>query len=559
VKMPPRRAASATGLRLLGGVLAALALAVGSPLAGASPGPERSGQSDEHAEGGSDNRPLTIPALRHWAPRPGEFVLGEATRIVIKPGKGSKKLADAADLLADEIGELTGAEPRVVSSASRAGSNEIRLALGPPDPELGKEGYELEVGEEVRVRAPTPTGVFYGTRTILQLLHQDRAIPAGVARDWPRYSERGLFLPDNRLFATRWIKAHIRELAYLKMNYLVLPIGGDGEWHVESIRHPEVVSDQHLPKAQVRELIEFAERHQITVVGGINMPGHMGAALRPHPEHQLANALGQRNPKRLDITDQAARAYARELVDEYLDLFPGPYWYIGADEFMPAAEYPLHPQLEGHAREQYGSDANAKDAVHGFINWVDELVRAHGKTSRVWHDGLGGGSAVTVNPEIVVEWWTNFSPLSDPNPSARVPLLRPPTPQELLDRGHRIQNAGWFPTYYVVGALGTHRPDMRTAYESWHVHEFHGPLVWDENVQYGPVTVDPDEPRNLGSKLHVFTDDPEGETEDEIAAGIAPRLRVLAQKTWESPLLTESYAEFRPITEKVGHAPGYER
>ena len=52
-----------------------------------------------------------------------------------------------------------------------------------------------------------------------------------------------------------------------------------------------------------------------------------------------------------------------------------------------------------------------------------------------------------------------LSPLSD---------LSPPTPQELVDRGHRMMNAGWFPTYYVNGVGGSPRPvrpDMERAYE----------------------------------------------------------------------------------------------
>ena len=57
---------------------------------------------------------------------------------------------------------------------------------------------------------------------------------------------------------------------------------------------------------------------------------------------------------------------------------------------------------------------------------------------------MNGGSAVTLNPDSLVEWWTNFSPIGDP---------LPPSPQELLNRGHSIMNAGWWPTYYTLGAI----------------------------------------------------------------------------------------------------------
>lgn len=536
-------------------------------VAGNSLSVERGGlaYADAQSGPGTGNRPQTIPALRAWLHRPGEFVLGEVGRIVIAPGQRSKGLADTAKLLVGDIRALTGAEYRVEANSSSSRPGDIRLVLGPPDSQLGEEGYELEVGEAIAVTAPTRAGVFYGTRTILQLLRQDRAVPAGVARDWPRYPERGLMVDIGRKhFTPEWLEAHVRELAYLKMNYLHLHLSDDLGFRVESETHPEIVSDPHLTKEQMRALIDVAERHHVTVVPEIDMPGHMGAALASHPELQLANALGQRHPSRLDITNPEALRFARDLIEEYLPLFPGPYWHTGADEFLPASEYPLHPQLESYAREQYGPDANAKDAIHGFVNRVDEIVRAHGKTTRMWNDDMKGSSAVTINPAIVAEWWTDIAFVSDSSP---------PGPQELLDRGHQIMNAGWYPTYYVE----TGRPDVRTAYESWSVHEFAGFSAAPANtLLYGaperrapgvelppqhippPQTIAPDEPRNLGSKIHVWMDNPDYETEAQVAAGIAPRLRMLAQKTWQSPLLTDSYSEFQSIMEDVGHAPGYE-
>jgi hexosaminidase len=60
------------------------------------------------------------------------------------------------------------------------------------------------------------------------------------------------------------------------------------------------------------------------------------------------------------------------------------------------------------------------------------------------------------------------------------------------------------------------------------------------------------EPLNRGSELHVWNDDPGAETEAQIAAGIAPRLRVIAQKTWASPLLVGDYAGFERLARGVG-------
>lgn len=158
-----------------------------------------------------------------------------------------------------------------------------------------------------------------------------------------------------------------------------------------------------------------------------------------------------------------------------------------------------------------------------------------------------------------MEWWTDFNPLG---------TLLPPGPQEFLDQGHLITNASYWPLYYTVGSAAGFpeglppRPDLCSWYQTWEVNEFSGalnaPAVNCETEHFlPPKVIAADEPRNLGAKLFIFTDTPDAETENEIAAGVAPRLRIVAQKTWESPLLTTSYPEFVPIMEAVGHAPGY--
>ncbi|HSW11980.1 MAG TPA: family 20 glycosylhydrolase [Solimonas sp.] len=502
-------------------------------------------------------RPKTIPALQLWQPAGGAWRHGPATRIVVA-ATDTVALMPVAEVLADDLQLQTGQRPAIVSAA--AGEGDIALSRGRCDGRTGREGYGLRAGSVLEIQASEAAGVFYGTRTLLQLLAQGASIPAGHALDWPRYPERGLLVDAGRKYFTpAWFHQHIRELAWLKMNVLHLHFSDNQGFRIESERHPEIVSADHLSKAELREIISLAQRYHISVVGEIGMPGHMTAALAPHPEFQLANSSGEKAPDKLDITNLAARQYARELVEEYLPLFPGLYWHSGGDEYMASAEYRNYPQLQAYAQQKYGVQANAKDAVLDFVNEIDALVRARGRTTRFWHDGVSGGSAVTVNPDTVVEWWTDFNPIGD---------LLPPPPQEFLDRGHWITNASYWPLYYTVGAAAGFpeglppRPDLCSMYEGWEVNRFIGalnaPAVLCQTAHVLPVkTVDANEPRNLGAKLFVWNDTPDAETQDEIAAGIAPRLRIVAQKTWESPLLAPSYAGFEMIGEAVGHAPGY--
>ncbi|WP_211216368.1 family 20 glycosylhydrolase [Longispora albida] len=484
-------------------VLAAGLLAIGGAPAQAAAGP-----------------PQTIPALQQWTAGTGSYTFGAGSRIVVDPAYNAALAGDAA-VFAEDLGALAGRTITVVQGSPAAG--DIALTLGGTDTD---EGYTMTAGSSVTIKAKTSAGAFYGTRTVLQLLKQGPAIPAGTARDWPVKSERGLMIDQGRKFFTvEWVTKHIRELAYLKLNTFHFHLSDTFGFRLESASHPEVVSAQHYTKAQISELVTLAAKYHITVVPEIDMPGHMNAILASHPELQLDKTNGTRDPYYLDLAEPGAYTLAQDLITEYLPLFPAKYWHVGADEYV--TDYNQYPQLLSYARSHYGQNATAKDTYYGFINWVNDLVRARGKTLRMWNDGIKAGDG-TIQPasNILVEYWYSYGL----------------TPQQLLDRGHTIANESWTPTYYVLGGA---KPDTRWMYETWTPDRFEG----------GQSVATP--ARNLGSLIHVWCDSPNAETEDQVAAGIRYPLRGLAQQTWGSPKLVAAYSDFTPIADRIGRAPGW--
>ncbi len=496
-------------------------------------------------------RPWTIPALREWTPQPGSFTLASPTRILVRSSQAAALVAEA-DLLAADIRRIkgVGAVAQVTDRPVRTG--EVLLRLGAADPQLGTEGYRLEVAAGVTITASSAAGVFYGGRSLLQLLRQSASIPRGHARDWPRYAERGLMLDIGRKHLTYdWIVDRIHEMAWLKLNYLHLHFTEDLGWRIESEQVPRVHSeDAFLTKAEVTSLIELARRHHIEVVPEVDVPGHMGAALRNYPQLQLRDVLGQPATNKLDFTIPAARAFARGLIEEYVALFPSTKFHLGFDEFVPDTQQALYPQLAAYGRSRYGAGANGQDAIIGFANDLTDLLRSHGRTSRVAHDGTYGGNVVALDTSAVVEWWTDFSPFA-------VGIEPLPEPQEILDAGNPIMNIGWYPTYYsnLPPYFPVPHPDLAGFYEDWAVHRFRGVLVARGDLGTPYHDIDPAEPRNRGSRLSVWFDDPNKETEQQTAEGIHPRLRIMAQKTWESPLLVPTYTQFAAIIDRVGPAP----
>ncbi|GAA2752731.1 family 20 glycosylhydrolase [Kitasatospora cinereorecta] len=465
--------------------------------------------------------PATVPALRQWTAGTGSYTFTTATRIVIDPVY-SAQLADEAATFADDLGTLEGRTVSVATGTAAAG--DISLTLG--DSSLPAEGYRMTVGSSIALQGSTDTGAFYGTRTVLQLLHQSSSVPAGTAVDWPTKSERGLMIDQGRKFFTvDWVKQHIKELAYLKLNYFHFHLSDTFGFRLESSTHPEIVSADHYSKQDIADLVALGQKYHITIVPEIDTPGHMNAILAAHPELKLKDRNGTASAEFIDLSLPGSYTLIKDLVTEYLPLFPAPYWHIGADEYV--TDYSQYPQLLSYARATYGANATAKDTYYGFVNWSDALVRAAGKTTRMWNDGIkSGDGTITPNADILVEFWFNYGL----------------TPQQLAAAGHTVANESWTPTYYVLGGA---KPDTTWMYETWTPDLFQGSNTLTDGT------------KNPGSLIHVWCDNPTAETEEQIAAGIMYPLRGLAQQTWGSPKPAATYAAFTPIIAAVGHNPAW--
>ncbi|MEV4559321.1 discoidin domain-containing protein [Kitasatospora sp. NPDC049285] len=500
------------------GLLAVLSLASATIAGLTAPPPARAATS----------APQTIPALQQWTAGSTPYSFGTATRIVVDSAYASQLATDSA-LFADDIQQLTGVSvPKVTAAAGSVGPGDILLTLGASDPGLGTEGYTLSVGSSITVQAKADAGVFYGTRTLLQLLKQSPVIPGGSARDWSAKVERGLMVDVGRkYYSVGWLQDQVKEMAYLKLNYLHLHLSDNLGYRLESSTHPEIVSAQHYTKQEISDLIAFAAKYHVTIVPELDMPGHMDTILAAHPELKLRAADGSTpDAGDIDLSNPASYTLMKDLITEYLPLFPAAYWHLGADEY--GVNYGQYPQLLAYARQQYGAGATAKDVFYGFVRWADGLVRGAGKTMRMWNDGIkSGDGTIPVAPDIIVDYWYNYGL----------------TPQQLVTAGHLVNNGSWTPTYYVLGGS---KPDTTYMYEQWNPGIFQG------------GTTITDQTRNLGSILHVWCDNPNAETERQVAGGIANPLRALAQQTWGSPKLVSTYGEFQQVITAVGHIPGWQ-
>ncbi len=108
-------------------------------------------------------KPVSVTATR------GSFVLTEDTKIYTQDT--STELIQIGQHLASYLSPATGFNLSVEAAEENSGNGNIMLRLDESDTELGEEGYELNITEDVlTLTAQQSAGLFRGLQTIRQLL-----------------------------------------------------------------------------------------------------------------------------------------------------------------------------------------------------------------------------------------------------------------------------------------------------------------------------------------------------------------------------------------------------
>ncbi|WP_163572677.1 family 20 glycosylhydrolase [Fodinicola feengrottensis] len=346
--------------------------------------------------------PLSYQPLRQWTAGTGnDYQWATSSRLVVD----STALAGTAATFDTDLATLTGRAVQQVSGpASSAQPGDIVLSLSATATPTQSESYALTTGATLTVAARTDTGVFNGTRTILQLLRQQTQLPAGTATDWPASPERGFSVDVARkIYTVPWLQREIQDMAYLKLNLLHLHLSDNEAFRVESSTVPGIVSSEHYTKQQISDLVTLAGRYHITVVPEFDMPSHL-AALLNDPDYQNLAIVPAANGA-IDIANPAARDLLASIVREYLPLFPGKYWDLGADEYVQ--NYAAYPSLVNYAHSHWGPNAPAIDTFYDFVNSMATLVQGSGKTLRMWNDQLTTDPhpEVPLAAGIAIDYW----------------------------------------------------------------------------------------------------------------------------------------------------------
>jgi hexosaminidase len=372
--------------------LAVMLVVVGaSVVAGAEPAAASAANQTAYAD--------VLPAPVSARAERGAFTIGRHTTISAGPGAGG-----VADQLAAVLRAATGYRLPVVRSGG-----DISLTLtGRGDGGLrSREGYRLDVAPgRVSLTADRAAGLFAGVQTLRQLvpLRGPWAVPAGHVTDYPRFEHRGAMLDVARhFFSVAQVERYIDQLAQYKINTFHLHLADDQGWRIEIRSWPRLATyggstavdgdpGGYYTQAQYRQIVAYAAQRFITVIPEIDMPGHVNAALASYAELNCDGVA----PPLYTGTDVGFSSFCvgKEITYKFLDdvigelaaITPGRYLHIGGDE----------------------AQATSPADYVTFMNRVQGIVAAHGKSVLAWHQVVESATL----PSTVAQYWdtTNDNP-----------------------------------------------------------------------------------------------------------------------------------------------------
>ena len=466
-------------------------------------------------------KPFVIPELKEWKGATGFFMPKQSVRIIY----GAPGLQKIARQFAADYKALFGVLPEIAEGKPCKGDFFFTIKR---DKKLEKEGYDIVIGDYVKVSANEPVGVYWATRTLLQMGEQYKNgnLPKGHIRDWPDYGIRGLLIDCGRKFIPM---NYLRDLAcimsYYKMNFMHVVLNNNGfkayfndDWNqtyaafrLECETYPGLTArDGYYTKKEFVHFQEEAAERFVEIIPEIDIPAHSLAFSHYKPE------LGSKEygMDHLNLSHPEVYSFVDALFKEYLDgenpVFRGPRVHIGTDEYSN----------------------KKKEVVEQFRAFTDhyiKFVEGFGKQACVWGalTHAAGETPVKSDNVIMYAWYNGFA-----------------NPKDMVQQGYNLISIPDGLTY-IVPLAGYYWDYLNTErlYKQWtpaHVAD----VVFEEK-----------DPAIIGGMFAVWNDIVgNGISVKDIHHRIFPALQTIAVKTWNSAPAF-SYTEFETKRQKLSEAP----
>ena len=369
----------------------------------------------------------------------GELVLPQHFTILVD---GPDSIAAEAERFAEHMGEVAGMAVDVVAKGA---TPLITVTHMQGAEALAPEGYTLKVTSMgVTIGATTATGCYYAFQSIKKLLPphvmagvpdarvSSYALPVVEIADEPRFAYRGFMLDVSRhFFELDELKRMIDVMAYYKMNRFHWHLTDDQGWRIEIKKYPKLTSvgsvrsDSYMcdfkyggyytketygpyfyTQDEARELVAYARERHIEIVPEVEFPGHACAAVAAYPEFSCwpngshsVQVNGGIFSDVLNVANPGAIRFAKDVLDEIVDIFPYEQIHIGGDE-CPTSAWSGNAECQALMQEMGFS--HIRELQSHFVRQLsDHLTSKEGDERRtviMWNESL---SAAGTNVEMI--------------------------------------------------------------------------------------------------------------------------------------------------------------
>ena len=291
--------------------------------------------------------------------------------------------------------------------------------------DIGDEGYLFACDSTgIKIKANTLDGIFYGTQTLRQLLPNVIESPELVSgtdwnmayvdiTDYPRFSWRGLHLDVSRHFFTvDFIKKYLDIMALNKLNRFHWHLTDDHGWRIEIIGKPELQTVSawrncngqqyggYYTQQEITDIVNYAAKKHIMVIPEIEIPGHTVEVLAAYPELSCATSSAPHGGPfsvrcawgtSSDIFcagKEETFEFIEDVLDEIVQLFPGPYIHLGGDEAFKE-KWKQCPDCQ--ARMQAEGLQNEEELQRYFMERVGNYLATKNKQWIGWSEITYGG------------------------------------------------------------------------------------------------------------------------------------------------------------------------
>ena len=297
------------------------------------------------------------------------------------------------------------------------------------------DSYSINIADKITIQYANDAACFYAVQSLMQLIHinnGEKTLNKGFVADYPNYKWRGLHLDVSRhFFSKEEVKRFLDLMAIYKFNVFHWHLTDDQGWRIESKRYPKLteigawrdstVKDHYSTKPRtyditkyggfytqedVKEIVHYAADRFITVVPEIEMPGHARAALAAYPNFSCTeNALPVESLWGVfdDIfcAKKETLDFLKDLLDEFIPLFPGTYFHVGGDE-APKTRWKKCSKCQKVITDNKLKDEHELQSY--FIRQLDEFLTSKGKKLIGWDEILEGG----LSSNAAVMSWRGF-------------------------------------------------------------------------------------------------------------------------------------------------------